>query len=106
MGFLDKVKELFGQAADKVKDPDQNLVEKTWPAGEPDDEHVPQDGQSLPGVDEQLPESMDGEGQSPVPEQVDPVLGVDPELDSDPQLENGPEFSADSEDDAPEDFQR
>lgn len=90
MGIMDKVKELFGQATDKLKDPDQNLVEKTWPMGEPDDEHLPQEGQDLEGeqtAGEEFTDSIEGEEQPSSSNQGEPVTGADPEL-TDPERDN------------------
>lgn len=64
MGFIDKAKEAIAHAADRLKDPDQDLVEKTWPLGQPDDEHMPSD--------------------SPDAYEVDPE-GIDPDLDNSPE---------------------
>ncbi|UXN32745.1 hypothetical protein [Glutamicibacter sp. M10] len=75
MGFLDKVKDLFGSAKETLKDPDKNLVENTWPAGEPDDEHVPEDG-----VD--LTEYSETDAEPVTPDHAEPITGVDPELDA------------------------
>lgn len=61
MGFIDKAKDAIGNAVDKLKDPDQSLVEKTWPLGQPDDEHLPSDP---------------AEASEPEEEQ-----GIDPDLD-------------------------
>lgn len=65
MGFLDKAKDMFSNAADRLKDPDKNLVEHAWPMGEADDEHLP-DGPHDPEAHDQP---------------TQPVRGADPELD-------------------------
>ncbi|MGQ3383396.1 hypothetical protein [Glutamicibacter sp. TV12E] len=76
MGILDRAKDLIGQAADRLKDPDKDLVEKTWPAGQPDDEHIPSDS----GQSAQAPGDGDADpGQQPQP--METVSGADPELD-------------------------
>lgn len=68
MGFIDKAKEAISHAADRLKDPDQDLVEKTWPLGQPDDEHVPSPA-----------EEDSGPGAAPQPTQS--AEGIDPDLD-------------------------
>lgn len=65
MGFLDKAKEAISHAADRIKDPDKDVVENNWPAGE-------------------TPEDL-GSGQETVtdPElELDPIQGPDPDLDN------------------------
>lgn len=83
MGFLDKAKDLLGQATDRLKDPDKDLVEKAWPLGEPDDEHLPHDGQDLegqPSEGEDFTDSIEGEEQPSSPNTGASVTDVDPEL--------------------------
>lgn len=76
MGILDKAKELIGNAAQRLKDPDKDLVEKTWPAGQPDDEHLPSDAD---GPEDDVERGNVRPG--PQPPHTQPVAGADPELD-------------------------
>jgi len=59
MGLIDKAKEAIAHAADRLKDPDQDLVEKTWPLGQPDDEHVPAPAHEAEGIDPDLDDSTE-----------------------------------------------
>ncbi|UYQ77222.1 hypothetical protein OF385_14550 [Glutamicibacter sp. JL.03c] len=76
MGILDKAKDLISHATDRIKDPDKDVVEKTWPAGQPDDEHLP-GGEADSGTDV---DNGDGQPVQP-PQPTQPVNGADPELD-------------------------
>lgn len=60
MGFIDKAKDAMKETIEKIKDPDQNLVEKAWPVseGNPDVDDRPEPG-----------------------EEDDPTVGIDPDLD-------------------------
>ncbi|KSU65951.1 hypothetical protein [Arthrobacter sp. NIO-1057] len=76
MGILDKAKDLISHATDRINDPDKDVVEKTWPAGQPDDEHLP-GGEADSGTDV---DNGDGQPVQP-PQPTQPVNGADPELD-------------------------
>jgi len=76
MGILDKAKDLIGHAAERLKDPDKDLVEKTWPAGQPDDEHLPAQAD---GSEDDAEQEKAQPG--PQPPHTEPVAGADPELD-------------------------
>lgn len=65
MGFLDKAKEAISNAADRIKDPDKDVVENNWPAGE-----AP--GDLEPGEPTVTDPELD----------LDPVQGTDPDLDA------------------------
>jgi len=83
MGILDKAKDLLGQASDRLKDPDKDLVEKAWPLGGTDDKNLPQEGDDLDdeGPDEEkFTESIDGEEQPGAPSIDEWVTGTDREL--------------------------
>jgi len=76
MGIVDKAKDLIINATETLRDPDKNLVENTWPAGQPDDEHLPSQTDGAEDVVEQ------GAAQAePQPPHTEPVTGADPELD-------------------------
>ncbi|MFJ2618452.1 hypothetical protein [Glutamicibacter sp. NPDC087344] len=63
MGFLDKAKEAISHAAERIKDPDKDVVENNWPAGE-------------------TPEDLGlGKEMAKEPE-LDPIQGSDPELEN------------------------
>lgn len=68
MGFIDKAKEAIANATERFKDPDQDLVEKAWPLGQPDDEHLPHD-------------DMDASELEDDPQAEDPAIGTDPDMD-------------------------
>lgn len=63
MGLLDKAKEAISHAAQKIKDPDKDVVENNWPAGE-----APGDLEDSGTVDDNS--ELD----------LDPVQGTDPDL--------------------------
>ncbi|QRQ78306.1 hypothetical protein [Glutamicibacter protophormiae] len=65
MGFLDKAKEAISHAADRIKDPDKDVVENNWPAGEtPEDLGIGQETVTDPELE------------------LDPIQGPDPDLDN------------------------
>lgn len=76
MGILDKAKDLIGNAAQRLKDPDKDLVEKTWPAGQPDDEHLPSQAE---GSEDDVEQGNAQPGEQPP--HTAPVAGADPEMD-------------------------
>lgn len=90
MGILDKAKDLLGQASDRLKDPDKDLVEKAWPLGGTDDKNLPQEGDDLDdeGPDEEkFTESIDGEEEPGAPSIDEWVTGTDREL-TDQEMES------------------